>query len=420
MSGTPIVAKWRLVPALTLAGFVSALFTASIWWPSTAAGDSSGVLWAVLGSMSFGLAVGSVVWFYSLLENWKILACLIAVTVTAHLLERYAEAHSGTALREYVDISLASNIEPLVALTSFGVASVLYLAWIFLTSPRCKIAWGIVIAFECSLLASVTVTVIHGTQRGAWISFFTGRPLELVWQTVLATFLGIALALKRREPSVFASKETEKPRRSFKTRLVVAFVLVGYFVAVGMWSTSVEKRDAARRAQLMNSIKSEAATKLASAPSLHNLPPLRVHAFDEVLVWDNIGEWTPSGLPGAYVSPELRSNLPTPGVGAQVVPERKTYYLSYSKKGSFPGVRADVTAYPNEEWAHYQAEIPPITRQARGIEVLQRFGNNVYQEGPYFSWSSGDFVVHLDCQGIKPEVIDEFLKAYLAKLPSNL
>lgn len=124
MSGIPVVAKWRLVPALTLAGFVSAIFTDFIWWPSIVTGNNSEVLYVVLGSMSFGPAVGSVIWFYSLLESWKILACLVVVTVTAHLLELQAEVHAGARLREYVDILFASNIEPLVAVTSFGVAAV--------------------------------------------------------------------------------------------------------------------------------------------------------------------------------------------------------------------------------------------------------------------------------------------------------
>jgi hypothetical protein len=83
-------------------------------------------------------------------------------------------------------------------------------------------------------------------------------------------------------------------------------------------------------------------------------------------------------------------------------------------------VRANVTVFPNEQWARYEVDVPPLTRQARYIQVLRRFGNNLYQEGPYFFWSSGDFVVDLDCQGVGPEVINEFLNAYLQKFPSNV
>jgi hypothetical protein len=116
-----VIVKWRLVPALTLAGFVSAIFTDFIWWPSIVAGNNSEVLYVVLASISFGLALGAVVWFYSLVQSWKILACLVPVTVTSHLLELQAETHAGTRLGEYIDIPFASNIEPLVAVTGFAV-----------------------------------------------------------------------------------------------------------------------------------------------------------------------------------------------------------------------------------------------------------------------------------------------------------
>lgn len=419
MGEAPFFLKWRLIPSLTFAGFVSAIFTGFIWSPSTLVGKN-GEVWFVLGSISLGLALCAAVWFYGLVQSWKVVAGLVAVTVAVHLLELQAETHAGIKLREYLEIPVLGNVEPLVAATSFAVTLILCMAWILLTSPRCTIASGVLLALGCAFLASLTVTVIHGTQRGAWISFFTGRPLELVWQTVLASFVGIALALKRSVCVVHTLPEPEKLHRNFKTRIAVSGVLVGYFIVIGTWSTSVAKSDAKRRAQLVASIQAEGATKLAHAPSFDNLPPIGIHAFDEVLVWENIGEWTPS-TPGAYVSPVLsNSSLPQAGLQAQIAPERKTYYLAYFKKDFFYEVRANVTAYPNEQWARYEADVPPATRQARNIQVLRRFGNNIYEEGPYFFWSSGDFVVRLDCQMVKPDVVDEFLKAYLQKLPSNL
>ena len=416
MSGIPVVAKWRLVPALTLAGFVSAIFTDFIWWPSIVAANNSEVLYVVLGSTSFGLAVGSVIWFYSLLESWKILACLVVVTVTAHFLELQAEVHAGARVEEYVDILFASNIEPLVAVTSFGVAAVLYLVWIFVTSPHCRIISGAMLALGCASLAALTITAIHGTQRGAWISFLTGKPLELVWQTALAGFLGLALALKQTH-LFHVQPAAEKPRSSFAKRMAISSVLVGYFLVIGAWSISVEKRDAKIRAQVAASVEAEAATKLAHAPSFDNLPPLTDKPFDEVLVWQNVGDWTPSA-PGSYDSPAVRSN-PSQNRQAQIAPERRTYYLSYSKSG-VGDVRANVTVYPNEQWARYEVDIPPITRQTRNIQLVQRFGNHIYQDGVYLYWSSGQKVVKLECQGVLPDVIDEFLKVYLQKFPSNV
>jgi hypothetical protein len=134
-------------------------------------------------------------------------------------------------------------------------------------------------------------------------------------------------------------------------------------------------------------------------------------------VWQNVGDWTPS-TPGSYDSPAVRSN-PSQNRQAQIAPERRTYHLSYSKSG-VGDVRANVTVYPNEQWARYEVDIPPITRQTRNIQLVQRFGNNIYQDGVYLYWSSGQKVVKLECQGVLPDVIDEFLKAYLQKFPSNV
>jgi hypothetical protein len=37
-----------------------------------------------------------------------------------------------------------------------------------------------------------------------------------------------------------------------------------------------------------------------------------------------------------------------------------------------------------------------------------------------FVWNSDENVVYLYCEGVMPDVIDEFLKAYLMKYPSSL
>jgi len=75
-----------------------------------------------------------------------------------------------------------------------------------------------------------------------------------------------------------------------------------------------------------------------------------------------------------------------------------------------------VIQYPNAAWAKFDV----LNSTGRvGIPRLSRFGQTFYQDGPYFSWSSGDRRILLDCQSTPPEVIDEFLKAYLAKYPGS-
>lgn len=107
-------------------------------------------------------------------------------------------------------------------------------------------------------------------------------------------------------------------------------------------------------------------------------------------------------------------------------PQRRTYHARYATAiaGDNRTVEAEVTEYPNVEWAKYAVRDTPMPHEfikhPDWIKHLSRFGNNLFQEGPYFFWSSDTQFVFLDCSGVQPEVIDEFLKAYLEKYPSSL
>jgi hypothetical protein len=59
MLQVPVIAKRTFIPSLAFAGFVSAIFTAGFWWASILAANHSKVLYAMLGSISFGLALGA-------------------------------------------------------------------------------------------------------------------------------------------------------------------------------------------------------------------------------------------------------------------------------------------------------------------------------------------------------------------------
>jgi hypothetical protein len=48
-----------------------------------------------------------------------------------------------------------------------------------------------------------------------------------------------------------------------------------------------------------------------------------------------------------------------------------------------------------------------------------KFGNNLYQVGTSFSWSSGNRVIFLDCRVAQQSVVDALLNAYLAKYPAH-
>ena len=85
-----------------------------------------------------------------------------------------------------------------------------------------------------------------------------------------------------------------------------------------------------------------------------------------------------------------------------------------------------ITQYPNAEWAKF--DVLNSTGHVDSTR-LNRFGHTFYQDGPYFSWSSGDRLIQLECdcgvplfkgEHYPPPVIDEFLQAYFAKYPSDL
>jgi hypothetical protein len=160
----------------------------------------------------------------------------------------------------------------------------------------------------------------------------------------------------------------------------------------------------------------EISTRVASAPSRVNLPALNEDRLDRVFLMEGVGEWRPS-----YTS---SSRMPADQVGGATFaprPERISYYAYYSRSTVRPdastSVTVHITQYPNAEWARF--DVLNNTGQA-GLPRLSQFGSTFYQDGPYFSWSNGDRLILLNCSGMPRPVIDEFLKAYLAKYPSDL
>jgi hypothetical protein len=161
--------------------------------------------------------------------------------------------------------------------------------------------------------------------------------------------------------------------------------------------------------------KEEIRTRLASAPSRANLPPLNPDPLDRVFLMGGVGEWRP------YLSSSSR--LLTEVAGGPTFaprPERISYYAHYAHAPAGVdnlAVTVHITQYPNAEWARFD-----VLNSTGRVDLtrLSRFGHTFYQDGPYFSWSSGDRLIQLDCQGTPPPVIDEFLQAYFTKYPSDL
>jgi hypothetical protein len=404
--------RWSLIPALTLTGIVSAALSSSLWYPA-----GMGTLFVILASLSFGLALGAVLWFYDLIHTWRILAAVVGVTLTAHLLGLYSELHFPDRFQKYVDISGVGSFKPEVAVTSFAVSLILGVAFLLFTTPRCKIGWAVGIAFACASLEAVTVAVVDGTQRQAWISFYSGdlSAPGLLWQPCLAFFLAFALALKGLT-SFSPVRAEENARSSFKSRFTGVGIVLVFWVVTGTWALSFNVREGKRIHGVQARVQAEVSKSLAEAPSFENLPLPASKPLDQVLLLQEINGWKPylSGSQDYPARKTLYMSAP--------FPERRTYSASYATAGYDWAVNVSVTEYPNAEWAKYEVRNTPMDHEfiehANSIKPLVRFGNKLFQEAPYFLWASDRQLILLNCPG--PDVIDEFLKAYLVKYPSSL
>jgi len=332
----------------------------------------------------------------------------------------YSELHFPQRFQEYVDISGVGSIKPQVAVTSFAVSLILLCGVSLFTTPRCKIGWAVGIAFACASLEAVTVAALDGTQRQAWISFYSGSLLApgLLWQPCLAFFLGIALALKGLT-SFSPVHAQEKSRSSFKSRFAGFGIVLVFWVVTGTWAHSFQVREGKKIHGLQEQVKAEISKSLAEAPSFENLPVSASKPLDQVLLLQEIKGWKPY-LSGSQDYPARK----TGGDTSAPFPERREYSARYATAGNDSAVGVSVTEYPNAEWANYEVRNTPMAHDfinhANSIKPLVRFGNNLFQEGPYFLWASDRQLILLDCQGVLPDGIDEFLKAYLVKYPSSL
>jgi hypothetical protein len=280
----------------------------------------------------------------------------------------------------------------------FLVALALYSAFLLVLVPGRRKLWTLLVTPVCAVL---TVVVVFSIVRVADSLVVNSTILSFPAQTTQACFLAAALAL--------AGTETRTPQKPF----ALVYVQLGYFLAVFAGTylfVHLPRQAAVARAH------AEITARVASAPSRVNLPALNEDRVDRVFLMEGVGEWRPY-----YTS---SSRMPADQVGGATFaprPERISYYAYYSRSTVRPdastSVTVHITRYPNAEWARF--DVLNNTGQA-GLPRLSQFGSTFYQDGPYFSWSNGDRLILLNCSGMPRPVIDEFLKAYLAKYPSDL
>jgi hypothetical protein len=296
-----------------------------------------------------------------------------------------------------VTLPIVGTVDLWEPLEHFLVALALYSAFLVVLVPGWRKPWTLLVAPVCAVL---TVVVVFSIVQAAHSLVVNSTILDFPAQTTRACFLAVALAL--------AGTEMRTPQKRFS----IVLVQLGYFIAVFAGTDRFVHRP--RQAAVTRATE-EITTRVASAPSRVNLPALNEDRLDSVFLMEGVGEWRP------YLSSSSR--MPADQAGGATFaprPERISYYASYSRTATRPddatAVTVHITQYPNAEWARF--DVLNSTGQA-GLARLSQFGNTYYQNGPYFSWSSSARLILVECE-CTPPVIDEFLKAYFAKYPSNL
>jgi hypothetical protein len=418
---------WSFIPSLTLIGFFSGIFAFIFIWllpySGTQTGSSEYVL-QFLASLSFGLSLAAVLWYYRHIQSWIVLAALLATTVAVHLLELFADRFIPSRYRDSVDVPLLGSITPEVVLRCFLVCFVLFAAFLLLTSPKRKDLRLLLIALTCAISAAITVGFLDGLESGGMIKILTGRSLELLWQTALAFFLGIALWVKHISfPAPSTTIRPPEPTSSPRNRGAVFALLLAYLVAVGIWSHHLSELEARRTRDLQFRIQAEIAQSIREAPSSQDLPPVEQKPLDEILLMHDVAGWSPY-ISGSQAMPPSARGM----TEWMPPPNRIVYDVFYSHVKVEPNnnwaVHVVITDFPTSAWATYQVRNTPMPNELiehpDTAKKLTKFSNTYYQEGAYVFWSSGNKLIFLECQGILPAVIDQFVQAYLAKYPSSL
>jgi len=405
---------------MSFAGFVSGICTFGFIWFLSYVRYKSDFMFVALASLSFGLSLVAVLWFFRRVHNWSVAVWLVASVLAAHALTEYALIALPRRLLGELDVARIQTLTSHIVVLCFAASLIMFTAFLLLVSPLCRRIWVFPIGFFCAAAAALTVGFIDGAQRGAWFSIWVGMPLLLLWQLSLAFFLGVALSLGQlTSSSRFELEGWEVAGAALsKNRFAVFTVLLAYFVVVAVWWQSARVHEATRIYNLQAQISSGIAESRAAAPSMLNLPELVSKPINEVLLMQDFSGWKPY-MSGTYERPAESATSEF----TAIYPRRLTYYAYYAEPGSNFYVQVQVTQYPNEAWSKYEVTNTPMPNEfiehPERIKKWNKFGQTVYQDGPYLFWSSDDKLIFLECQMVKLGVIDAFLKQYLDEYPSS-
>jgi hypothetical protein len=415
-----------VVPLLTLAGTVSALQTEFSIITSELNGGGNLTTTVLLGGLCLGLTIVTALLLYKSITSWASAASLVAVMVVANCPPLFWQ-WVPSSFHQDKDLPLLGTTELVNFVFFLPACLVAFTGFALVLFPARKSLRTVPIAIAFAILATLTFVYIVDREPDAWSLLFTTKELGLLWQPTLAFFLGLSLwveqiVLTRGSPA-FESSYSRPPGSSRRNGFVALGILGVYFIALHLWTHAVVKRYGERAKQYQARVKDELADSLAVAPSLENLPPVQQDPIEKVVLMHTVAGWSPyvSGSRMLPAEAGFRDSLRNPVAPR---PQRYSSGISYTDASGRIGLSVEVTTYPTADWARYELRHIPtpnaLIYYPESVRKLAIFGNNVYQDGPYFYWSSGNKLVLLSGQDIQQSAIDEFLKAYLEKYPSSL
>jgi hypothetical protein len=403
---SPRVPIW-VIPIIGVMGLLSSLFAMRFWFVFSSHVHNQ-YLFAVLASSVLGLAVVAVLWSLRQVQNWGRAIAIVAATVSAHSLEQFLDPYLLQDEIPCWDCSPTANFASAVAIRFFLVASITYCATLAATVRRPGFLRLLLVAVGSSTISAATIGfAVPAGQRHHLDLVFNGLPLEIVWQLVLAFYLGVAVwADDVRPRSSSAGRGYGVQGLRSANRFAAFFVLAAYVLAVGIWGTLVETRMDNAWQRGAEGTSAAIAQSNKEAPAMVALSQTEPLPLDQVLIMDSIEGWKP------YLSgPERKVGWSTP-TGVAAAPSHILYSATYAQPNGDSHVDVEISQYPNSDWARYELRNTPtpneLFRQSKQIHLVNEFGSKVYEEAMYRYWSSGDKLVFWIAQGYCPQTLRKF------------
>ena len=400
---------------LALAGLGSALISVTV--------NSLGDFEVFFVGFAFGVALASYFVVYEEYRNWAKLGGFICSCTAAYpaafLIAFWLETippHDGSSMSSAkLDIPMSVFFG-----AGFVGAMIVFSAGVFLFGSR-SVGWKSIAQVLLYSIGGGTLGAVGGAADGILTSgtYHQMRLLFLVWQPGAAVLLG--LLLRQQRTTLVSTFTLLSPSRSSTIRVrqivsIIFFASVLGFLGLLVTRTIQSKRAVARR----NAAYKQA---IAEAPPIGNLPTVKAVPPEQALILREIGGLfpaTPLSITSATVPP---AKIYSVGYTATKDPDP----LSMSRI-----VAAEVTDWPNAEWANYRIKYPRLdiflADDSVHLTRMTKFGQTVVQdtrmrypngEGRLcFLWPSSTLVISVCYE--TPQVNEEFIRQYLAKYPSSL